>query len=45
MIKDNDYISGILKCIMGVACIIGTILYMLACVFAPFGVVWLVLNN
>ena len=41
----NEYMDGLLKFIGGTIVIICTLSYMLACVFAPFGVVWLVLNH
>ena len=34
-----------LKMIGGLVLITGTLLYFLACIFAPFGIVWLVLNH
>ncbi len=37
--------SAFLKFIGGSVIIISSVLYMLACAFAPIGVVWLVLNH
>ena len=34
-----------LKIIGGLVLVTGTLLYFLACIFAPFGIVWLVLNH
>ena len=41
----NEYMDGLLKLIVGVIVVISTVAYMLACAFAPFGIVWLVLNH
>jgi hypothetical protein len=35
----------ILKMIGGIVFVIATLIYCLAAVFAPFGIVWLVLNH
>ena len=41
----NEYMDGLLRFIGGVIVVISTLAYMLACAFAPFGIVWLVLNH
>lgn len=41
----NEYMDGLLKLIGGIVSVVVILSYMLACVFAPFGVVWLVLNH
>ena len=35
----------ILKSFGGVLMVVGTVSFFLACVFAPFGIVWLVLSH
>jgi len=41
----NEYMDNLLRFIGGVIVVICTLAYMLACAFAPFGIVWLVLNH
>ena len=41
----NEYMDGLLRFIGGVIFIVSMTAYMLACAFAPFGIVWLVLNH
>jgi F0F1-type ATP synthase assembly protein I len=41
----NDYMDGLLKLIGGIVSAIVILSYMLACAFAPFGIVWLVLTH
>ena len=41
----NEYMDGLLRFIGGVIVAVSMAAYMLACAFAPFGIVWLVLNN
>ena len=40
-----DYMDNLLKFIGGMVVIISSVLYMLACAFAPIGIVWLVLKH
>lgn len=41
----NEYMDGLLRFIGGIIVAISMAAYMLACAFAPIGVVWLVLNH
>ncbi len=41
----NEYMKDFLRFIGGIIVVTSTIAYMLACAFAPFGIVWLVLNH
>ena len=41
----SEFMDNLLKFIGGVVIITTAVLYSLACIFAPIGVVWLVLNH
>lgn len=41
----DKFMDGLLKLIGGTIVVVGMVTYMLACAFAPFGIVWLVLNH
>ena len=41
----NEYMDGLLKLIARIIVAVSMVTYMLACAFAPFGIVWLVLNH
>ena len=41
----SEFMDNLLKFIGGTIVVICTLAYMLACAFAPLGVVWLVLNH
>ena len=43
-IKESN-MDVFLKAIGGFVLVTATLLYFLACIFAPFGIVWLVLNH
>tara|TARA_R110002167_G_scaffold189174_1_gene391323 strand:- start:533 stop:778 length:246 start_codon:yes stop_codon:yes gene_type:complete len=43
--KRRKIMDEILKMIGGIVFVIATLIYCLAAVFAPFGIVWLVLNH
>ena len=43
--KMDEYMDNLLRFVGGVIVIICTVAYMLACAFAPFGIVWLVLTH
>ena len=41
----NEFMDNLLKFIGGIVVIVSAVLYSLATIFAPLGVVWLVLNH
>lgn len=41
----SEFMDNLLKFIGGIIVIVSAVLYSLACIFAPIGVVWLVLNH
>ena len=45
-LRNGDLIMDeILKVIGGIVLVVSTVIYFLAWIFAPFGIVWLVLNH
>jgi len=44
-LEEINKMDDFLKVIGGLVVIVSTVLYMLACAFAPIGIVWLVLNH